>query len=115
MLLISAIVSGLPVGRWYGLIALGFHTTYAVSNTVNFAQGSAVMLGAVLGYTFAVRLAWPMPLAVSSAVGVRALFGLVVERILVRPCVARGSNAWLMAPVAGGVVLDNAVLFSFGK
>jgi len=36
----------------YGLIALGFHITYVVSNTVNFAQGSAMMLGAVLGYTF---------------------------------------------------------------
>ena len=38
----------------YGLIALGFHVTYVVSNTVNFSQGSAMMLGAVLGYTFAV-------------------------------------------------------------
>ena len=47
----------------YGLIALGFHITYVVSNTVNFSQGSSVMLGAVLGYTFAVRLGWPLPLA----------------------------------------------------
>ena len=40
----------------YGLIALGFHMTYVVSNTVNLSQGSSVMLGPVLGYTFAVRL-----------------------------------------------------------
>ena len=32
-----------------------------------------------------------------------------------RPFAARGSNAWLMATVAGGIVLDNAVLFTFGK
>src|SRR6185436_19554294 len=44
-----------------------------------------------------------------------ALFGLVVERTLVRPFASRGSNAWLMATVAGGIVLDNAVLFTFGK
>ncbi len=44
-----------------------------------------------------------------------AAFGLVVERALVRPFAARGSNAWLMATVAGGIVLDNAVLFTFGK
>ena len=67
MLLISAIVSGLEVGSMYGLIALGFHVTYVVSNTVNFAQGSAMMLGAVLGYTFSVRYGWPMPLAVIAA------------------------------------------------
>ena len=51
----------------YGLIALGFHVTYIVSNTVNFAQGSAVMLGAVLGYTFGITLGWPIPLAVAAA------------------------------------------------
>jgi branched-chain amino acid transport system permease protein len=44
-----------------------------------------------------------------------ALFGLVVERILVRPFAERGSNAWLMATVAGGIVVDNIVLFTFGK
>src|ERR1044071_9743242 len=107
MLLISAIVTGLAVGSMYGLIALGFHVTYVVSNTVNFSQGSAVMLGAVLGYTFAVTLGWPLPLAASFALLVCALCGLVVERLLVRPCADRGSNAWLMATVAGGIVLDN--------
>ena len=99
----------------YGLIALGFHVTYVVSNTVNFSQGSAMMLGAVLGYTFAVTLGWPMPLAVAAALLLCALFGLLVERALVRPFAERGSNAWLMATVAGGIVLDNVVLFTFGK
>ncbi|MEA2835574.1 MAG: branched-chain amino acid transport system permease protein [Bradyrhizobium sp.] len=114
-MLASAIISGIGLGSMYGLIALGFHITYVVSNTVNFAQGSAMMLGAVLGYTFGVKLGWPMPLAVAAALSACALFGLVVERILVRPFVARGSNAWLMATVAAGIVLDNAVLFTFGK
>jgi len=115
MLLISAIVSGLAVGSMYGLIALGFHVTYIVSNTVNFAQGSSMMLGAVLGYAFAVKLGWPMPLAVAMSLTLCALFGLVIERALVRPFAERGSNAWLMATVAGGIVLDNVVLFTFGK
>jgi branched-chain amino acid transport system permease protein len=114
-MLASAIISGIGLGSMYGLIALGFHITYVVSNTVNFAQGSAMMLGAVLGYTFGVRFGWPMPLAVIAALLACALFGLVVERILVRPFVARGSNAWLMATVAAGIVLDNVVLFTFGK
>jgi branched-chain amino acid transport system permease protein len=115
MLLISAIVTGLAVGSMYGLIALGFHVTYVVSNTVNFSQGSSVMLGAVLGYTFAIRVGWPMPLAVAMSLLLCALFGLVVERALVRPFAERGSNGWLMATVAGGIVLDNIVLFTFGK
>jgi branched-chain amino acid transport system permease protein len=74
-----------------------------------------MMLGAVLGYTFGVKYGWPMPLAIITALIVCALFGLVVERILVRPFVSRRSDAWLMATVAAGIVLDNAVLFTFGK
>jgi branched-chain amino acid transport system permease protein len=115
MLLISAIVSGLALGSMYGLIALGYHVTYVVSNTVNFSQGSSVMLGAVLGYTFAVRLGWPLPLAAAVALALCAGFGVIVERVLVRPFAERDSNAWLMATVAGGIVLDNVVLFTFGK
>ena len=115
MLLISSIVTGLAVGSMYGLIALGFHVTYAVSNTVNFSQGSSMMLGAVLGYTFAIRLGWPVPAAVAMSLLLCALLGLVVERTLVRPFAERGSNGWLMATVAGGIVLDNIVLFTFGK
>nr|WP_127091079.1 branched-chain amino acid ABC transporter permease [Aquabacter cavernae] len=114
-MIVSAIVSGLSLGAMYGLIALGYHVTYAVSNTVNFSQGSSVMLGAVLCYTLWITFGWPVTLAVVVALFLCALFGLVVERFLVRPFAARGSNAWLMATVAGGIILDNAVMFSFGK
>ncbi len=115
MLVLSAIITGLGLGAMYGLLALGFHITYVVSNTVNFSQGSSMMLGAVLGYTFAITLGWPMPLAVIAALLLCGVFGLAVERFLVRPFADRGSNAWLMATIAGGIVLDNVVMFTFGK
>ncbi|MET3484609.1 branched-chain amino acid ABC transporter permease [Methylobacterium sp. 1973] len=114
-MLTSILVSGLGLGSMYGLVALGFHVTYAVSGTVNFAQGSVVTLGAVLAYALGVTLGWPMPAAIVLALAGCALFGLVIERALVRPFVARGSDAWLLATVAGGIVLDNTVLFTFGK
>ena len=115
MLLISALVSGVGLGSMYGLIALGFYLTYAVSGTVNFAQGSSMMLGAVLTFTFARTLGWPYPLAVALALLLCALYGLLVELVAVRPFVRRGSDAWLMATVALGIVLDNVVLFTYGK
>lgn len=115
MLLTSALISGLGLGAMYGLIALGYHVTYAVSNTVNFSQGSVVMLGAVLGYILGIRYGLPMPLAIVASLVLCAIFGLVVERFLVRPFAERGSNAWLMATVAGGIILDNLVLFTYGK
>jgi branched-chain amino acid transport system permease protein len=111
----SALVSGLGLGSMYGLLALGFYVTYAVSSTVNFAQGSSMMLGAVFAYTFGVRLGWPFPAAAAAALVLCALYGLVVELLAVRPFARRGSNAWLMATVALGIVADNTVLFTFGK
>ena len=115
MLFVSAIITGLGLGAMYGLLALGFHVTYVVSKTVNFSQGSSMMLGAVLGYTFAITLGWPTPLAVIAALALCGVFGLVIERLLVRPFADRGSDGWLMATIAGGLVLDNIVLFTFGK
>jgi branched-chain amino acid transport system permease protein len=115
MLVSAAIISGLGLGSMYGLLALGFHVTHAVSNTVNFAQGSAMMLGAVLCFTFWVTLNWPLGLAIVLALMACALWGVIVERVAVRPFVQRGSNAWLMATVALGIVLENVVLFTFGK
>jgi branched-chain amino acid transport system permease protein len=111
----SALVSGLGLGSMYGLLALGFYVTYAVSSTVNFAQGSSMMLGAVFAYTFAVRLGWPFIAAAAAALMLCALYGLVVELLAVRPFARRGSNAWLMATVALGILADNTVLFTFGK
>jgi branched-chain amino acid transport system permease protein len=44
-----------------------------------------------------------------------AAWGVFVERVAVRPFVRRGSNSWLMATVALGIVLENVVLFTFGR
>lgn len=115
MLITSALVSGLGLGSMYGLLALGFYITFAVSQTVNFSQGSSMMLGAVFAYTFAVTLAWPPWVAVPAALALCAVYGVAVERFGVRPFVNRGSDAWLIATVAIGIIADNVVLFTFGK
>ena len=110
-----AIISGLGLGSMYGLLALGFYITYAVSSTVNFAQGTSMMLGAVLCFTFKVKLGWPMLPSVLAALALCAVWGMAVERFAVRPFVRAGSSAWLMSTVALGIILENVVLFTFGK
>ena len=114
-MLSSAIITGLGLGSMYGLLALGFHVTYAVSNTVNFAQGGTMMLGAVSAFCCGSRWAGRLAAAVPAALAVCAAWGVFVERVAVRPFVSRGSNSWLMATVALGIVLENVVLFTFGK
>src|SRR5262245_44337268 len=115
MLVASALITGLGLGSMYGLLALGFYMTYSLSSTVNFAKGSSMVLGAVFAYIFAVKLGWPLAPAALAALALCALYGMLVELVAVRPFARRGSNAWLMATVALGIVIDNTVLFTFGK
>ncbi len=114
-LLLAALITGIGLGSMYGLLALGFYVTWAVSNTVNFAQGATMMLGAVAGFTLGVTWGWPWPAAIAGALAVCAAWGVVVELVGVRPFAKRGSDLWLMATVALGLSLENVVLVTFGK
>jgi len=115
MLIVSALITGLGLGSMYGLLALGFYITYSVSSTVNFSQGSSMMLGAVFAYAFAVGLGWPLGAAAVASLALCGVYGVIVEWVGIRPFARRGSNAWLMATVAIGIIADNVVLFTFGK
>jgi branched-chain amino acid transport system permease protein len=115
MSFLPAVITGLALGSMYGLLALGFHVTYAVSGTVNFSQGSSMTLGAVAGYFFLVLWGWPAAVGIPMVLLVCAIYGLVIERYAVRPFVARGSDNWLMATVAVGIIVDNLIMFVFGK
>src|SRR5436190_12764556 len=109
------ILSGLALGCIYSLIALGYHITFMTSRTLNFAQGSAMMLGAVTCLILVVDFGWSTPLAMLAAILVLGLFGLTLERLAVRPFVHRGSMAWVMSTLAVGIIIENVALLVFGK
>ena len=101
------ILSGLALGCIYSLVALGYHITFMTSRTLNFAQGSAMMLGAVAALILIVDFGWPTPLAMLFAILLLGIFGLLLERLAVRPFVLRGSMAWVMSTLAVGIILEN--------
>jgi branched-chain amino acid transport system permease protein len=109
------ILSGLALGCIYSLVALGYHVTFMTSRTLNFAQGSAMMLGAVTCLILVVDFGWPTPLAVVAAILTLGLFGLALERLAVRPFVQRNSMAWVMSTLAVGIIVENLALLVFGK
>ncbi len=109
------ILSGIAIGSMYGLIALGFQVTYAVSNTMNFSQGASVMLGAVLCYILNITWGWNFWLSALLTLMVCAGFGLLIERFMVRPFAKGGSNSWLLTTIAVGIIADNVAMVTFGK
>jgi len=109
------ILSGIAIGSMYGLIALGFQVTYAVSNTMNFSQGASVMLGAVLCYMLNITWGWNFWISALLTLVVCAGFGLFIERFIVRPFAKDGSNSWLLTTIAIGIIADNVAMVTFGK
>src|SRR5262245_52497221 len=109
------VLSGFALGCIYSLVALGYHVTFMTSRTLNFAQGSAMMLGAVTCLILVVDLGWPLPLAAMAAIVTLGMFGLVLERVAVRPFVQRDSMAWVMSTLAVGIIVENLTLLVFGK
>ena len=112
---VQILVSGLALGSLYGLLALGYHATYTVSNTVNFSQGASMMLGAVLLYTIDVTWQLGTAAGIVLTLAACAVFGLVLERFAVRPFTREGSIAWLLSTIAVGIILENVVMLTFGK
>ncbi len=107
--------SGLAIGSMYSLVALGFNITYATSRTVNFSQGQSVMVGAVVAYLAHVRWGWPMAAAVGLSLAALAAFGILVERLAVRPFSRAASITWLLSTIAVGIIAENVAMVTFGK
>ncbi len=112
---LQLVISGLALGSMYSLVALGFNITYATSRTVNFSQGQSVMVGAVVGYVARVQWGWPLAPSVALSLAVLAAFGVLVERIAVRPFLRAASIAWLLSTIAVGIIAENVVMVTFGK
>ena len=69
-------ISGVANGCIYGLIALGFVLIYKATETVSFAQGDLMMLGAFVSYGLMAVMGLPFWLAIIGAVISMAILGV---------------------------------------
>lgn len=112
--LAQLIVSGIAVGMIYGVIAFGYQLTFATSRTLNFGQGEALMLGALVGLTVQYAIGYWAMLPVVLIFGL--LQGAVVERLGVRRAIAIKSEAgWIMATIALGIIFKNLAENVWGR
>jgi branched-chain amino acid transport system permease protein len=122
-ILAQLIVSGISVGMIYGAIAFGYQLTFSTSKTLNFGQGEALMLGALVGLTtinFLIGQAIATPLAYLVMLPVVVAFGCmqgaVVELLGVRQAIRTRSEAgWIMATIALGIIFRNIAENVWGR
>ena len=83
MQFVQLLISGVSQGCIYGLIALGFVLIYKATETVSFAQGELMMLGAFCGLALMTVLGFPFWVAVLASILAMGLFGTVLELSLI--------------------------------
>ena len=109
MQFVQLLISGVSQGCIYGLIALGFVLIYKATETVSFAQGELMMLGAFCGLGLMTVLGFPFWLAVPATLVAMGLFGIVVERAVVRPILGQPAFSVVMLTIGIGYVLRGVV------
>ncbi len=108
-LYVQQVVSGVAVGCIYALVALGLVLIYKATETINFAQGELLMLGAFFAYTAIGIFGLPWWLGALSAAGAAALIGIVAERVVIRPLVGEPAFAIVMATIGLGLIVRAGV------
>src|SRR6478609_7323761 len=111
---VQQLVSGIALGCVYGLIALGFVLVYKATEVVNFAQGDLMMLGGFFAFTFISLLGFNYWLGFLAAVGAMALFGMLAERLVVRPILGYPQFSIIMATIGLGFFLRSVAGMVWG-
>jgi len=106
---LQLVISGVAQGCIYGLIALGFVLIYKATETVSFAQGDLMMLGAFIGLAVMTLLGFPFWIAVLSAIAAMGLFGLAVERLVIRPIIGQPQFTIVMLTIGIGYVARGVI------
>ena len=104
MQVIQLIISGIAQGCIYGLIALGFVLIYKATETVSFAQGELMMLGAFGGLAGLTMLGFPFWMSVLSSIAAMALLGVLLERLVIRPILGQPAFSIVMLTIGIGYV-----------
>jgi branched-chain amino acid transport system permease protein len=82
-LILFNVFNGLIVGAFYALMALGLSLILNLSGVINFAHGGFLALGAYFAYALIPYVGFWGALVIAPIL--TGVFGLVVERLLIRP------------------------------
>jgi len=112
----SLLLAGISVGAVYALIALGLNLTFWTTKTLNFGQGSLMMLCAMLT-VFLSSQGIAVALAVLGSLIVVAALGVFIERWTVRPALnaSGGSMGWVVSTLGFGIFLQGMAAKYFGS
>ena len=110
----EVLIGGLLSGIMYALVALGFVLIYKASGVFNFAQGSMVFFAALTCVSLT-ELGLPLWAAIIVSIGVMALLGLAIERIVLRPLVNQPEISLFMATIGLTFFIEGMAQLMWGS
>ncbi len=113
-LLAIQLFTGVALGAVYVLLALGLSLVFGMLTVVNFAHGAMFALGAYIGF-FLLGLGWNFWVALAVVPLAVGLFGMVVERFLIRPLYGRPIDDPLLLTFGLAYVIVEGIRIVFGK
>lgn len=112
---LQLVFAGICVGAAYALIAMGLSLTFWTTKTLNFGQGSLMMVAAV-GTASLMAAGTPGGLALLVSLLLAGALMVIAERIAVRPMVKSiGSMGWVVSTLGFGLFLQGFVSKFFGS
>lgn len=101
------LVGGVTNGCVYGLVALGFVLIYKATESVNFAQGDFMMLGAFVALQFVNDDHWGLPFALGVALATLTMgaIGYLIEATIIRRLFGQPQFSVVILTIAMGFVI----------
>jgi branched-chain amino acid transport system permease protein len=111
---LQILVYGAVISAIYAMLAVGFTLIFGVARILNLSHGAFYALGAYGVYVLTAILHVPLLVAAAISVLLVALFGIAVERILIRP-LRKSTLAVLMITLAVSLIVEQILLLIFGS
>lgn len=107
------LTNGVLLGVIYALSALGVSLIVGIMNVINFAHGELYVLAGYFSALFVYQLGFPVAVALTLAVVLIFVFGIVIEKALIRPTYGNDMYSLIITFILS-IVLQNAYLLIFG-
>src|SRR6201990_197849 len=111
-LILFNVTNGLIIGTFYVLMALGLSLILNLSSVINFAHGNFLALGGYIAFVLTPFVGFWGALLVSPIV--TALFGFIIERILIRRVYTRDPVYSLLLTFGLAFIMQDACRYIWG-
>ncbi len=115
MNLTQQIINGIVLGHAYALVAIGWTVLLGVARLVNFGHGQMFMLGAFVTWWAVAKAGVPYVAAVPIAMAVGAVFGIVMQRVMLRATFEQNLVSIMIMTLGFGYVIHGAAALVFGS